>query len=414
MSERIDYHLHTFSNGIRWVHKQVKHTKIAHCGIMLDIGSRDEAADELGIAHFWEHMAFKGTKSKKSTYILQRIDSLGGELNAYTTKEKICFHASLLSKHFEKAIELLTDITFNSTFPQKEIEKERQVILEEMAMYEDSPEDDIQDKFDDLIFAGHPMANNILGTKQSVSSFNQADFNRFLSTHIDTKKLILSTVSNLPVKSALKTVEKYIADLPPLENKIERKTPQIPTNKTKIVSKPINQTHCMLGNRAYPIGHEHRLALFMLTNLLGGPAMNSRLNMSVREKHGLVYNIDAQYSPFVDTGMFNIYFGCEKKNLKKALELTLGELKKLREIPLTSSQLKAAKNQLKGQLAISEENNNGMMLLMAKSMLDLGHIESLDSIFSRIDAVSSETLQKVAQEVFDEKEMFKLIFEPEK
>jgi predicted Zn-dependent peptidase len=414
MEIRTDYHLHTFPNGIRWVHKQVKHTKIAHCGIMLDIGSRDEGVDQLGIAHFWEHMAFKGTKTKNSSYILHRIDRLGGELNAYTTKEKICFHASLLARHFDKAIELLVDITFNSTFPQKEIEKERQVILEEMTMYEDSPEDDIQDRFDDQIFVGNPLANNILGTKESVNKFNQADFHHFIGSHINTSRLVISTVSNLPVKRGLKILEKYVAQIPAYKNEFQRIAPTLPSKKHEVIRKPINQTHCMMGRTAYAQGHENRLAFFILTNLLGGPAMNTRLNIAIRERYGLVYSIDAQYSPYVDTGLFSIYFGAEKKNLKKAISLVLVELKKLREIKLTDSQLKAAKNQLKGQLAISEENNNGMMMLLARSILDLGHVESLDSIFSRIDAISADKLQLVANEMLKEEDICYLIFEPEK
>jgi len=414
MEHRADYYLHTFPNGIRWVHKQVKHTKIAHCGVMLDIGSRDESENQLGLAHFWEHMAFKGTKTKKSTYILHRIDSLGGELNAYTTKEKICFHASLLAKHFDKAIELLVDITFNSTFPQKEIEKERQVILEEMTMYEDSPEDDIQDKFDDQIFEGNALANNILGTKESVSKFDQADFHHFVNTHLDTSRLVISSVSNWTQKSALKTVEKYVAKIPAMKNEFQRIMPKVPAKKQEILGKPIGQTHCMMGRSAYAHNHENRLAFFMLTNLLGGPAMNTRLNMAVREKYGLVYTIDAQYSPYIDTGLFSIYFGAEKKNLKKATALILGELKKLREVPLSDSQLKAAKNQLKGQLAISEENNNGMMMLLARSILDLGYVESLDHIFGRIDAVTSAKLQTIAIEMLREDDMCYLTYEPQK
>jgi len=288
------------------------------------------------------------------------------------------------------------------------------VILEEMTMYEDSPEDDIQDKFDDQIFPGNSLANNILGTKESVSRFNQSDFHQFLNSHISTSKLVISTVSNWPEKKALKIVEKYIAKIPEIKNEFLRVKPTLPSKRMEIIKKPINQTHCMMGRTAYSQHHENRLAFFMLANLLGGPAMNTRLNIAIREKYGLVYTIDAQYSPYHDTGLFSIYFGAEKKNLKKATDLILNELKKLREISLTDSQLKAAKNQLKGQLAISEENNNGMMMLLARSILDLGYVESLDNIFSRIDAVTSEKLKEIAIEMLQEEDMCYLIYEPVK
>lgn len=407
-----EYTLHSFPNGIRWVHKQVKNTKIAHCGIMLDIGSRDEKTDELGLAHFWEHMAFKGTKTKNATYIINRIDNLGGELNAYTTKEKICFHSSLLVKHIEKAIELLVDITFNSTFPEKEINKERQVILEEMSMYEDDPEDAIQDDFEGLIFENSSMGNNILGTKESVSRFTQKDFLKFISANMNTNRTIISTVGGISFVKTFKVIEKYVSKISVIENKTFRKP--IGETKTiqKIVQKPINQAHCMIGRKTYSLADEKRLPFFMLTNMLGGQAMNSKLNVALREKQGLVYTVDAQYSPYMDTGMFNIYFGCEKKNIKKSTELVMQELQKLCKNTISSKQLLIIKNQLKGQLAVAEENNNGMMMLLAKNILDFGYVENLDTIFKKIDAVGAADLQAIALEMFDITQMSSLIYEP--
>lgn len=414
MSSAPDYQLHTFSNGIRWVHKQVKSTKISHCGIMLDIGSRDEKENEIGIAHFWEHMAFKGTKTHNSNYILNRIDKVGGELNAYTTKEKICFHASILSKHTEKAIELLSDITFNSTFPAKEIEKERQVILEEMTMYEDNPDDAIQDDFDTVLFGKHPFGNNILGTKKSVSKFEQKDFLKFIDQNLNTNKLIISTVSNKSMASLMPLMDKYFLPIPSKTIERKRVAPTVAQKTRLLVKKPINQAHVMMGAEAFNIFSANRLPFFLLVNVLGGPAMNSKLNMAVRERHGLVYNIDAQYNSYLDCGVFNIYFGTEKKNIEKAFSLIWKELNKLKENALSVPALKAAKEQLKGQLAMSEENNNGIMLMMAKSILDLNSIESIDSIFSKIDSISAETLKSLANEVFVEEKMNYLIFEPEK
>ncbi|TAG52422.1 MAG: insulinase family protein [Cytophagales bacterium] len=410
---KTEYSIHTFENGIKWVHKQVKNTKIAHCGIMLDIGSRDELAHQQGIAHFWEHMAFKGTTTKSANYILNRIDNLGGELNAYTTKEKICFHASLLDKHFEKAIELLTDITFNSTFPEKEIEKERMVILEEMKMYADDPEDAIQDEFEQVIFGDSSMGNNILGTVKSVSKFSQKDFKEFIASNLDTSRLVVSTVGSFSDKSKLKIMDKYL-------NKITR----ISTNRTRNysfksavnqVSKPkkIHQAHCMLGKQSYALESEKRLVFFMLTNMIGGQAMNSKLNVALREKHGLVYTVDAQFSPYLGTGIFNIYFGCEKNNIQKSKNIIFEELNKLTDTLLSDKALKVIKNQLKGQLAMSEENNNGMMMLLAKNILDFGFVESLDSIFSKIDLVQTSDLQAIAKEMFVNSTFSSLTYLPE-
>ncbi len=407
-----EYVLHTFENGVRWVHKQVKNTKIAHCGVMLDIGSRDEQIHQQGLAHFWEHMAFKGTHTKSANYILNRIDNLGGELNAYTTKEKICFHASLLDKHFEKAVELLIDITFNATFPKKEIEKERFVILEEMKMYADDPEDAIQDDFEQVIFGNNSMGNNILGTAASVSKFSQNDFFDFINFNIDTSKLVISTVGSFTDTSKLKIISKYITKIPKkLSQRIRPKISNVDTIHT-IESKPIHQAHCMLGKRAYSIDNDNRLPFFMLTNLLGGQAMNAKLNVALREKNGLVYTVDAQYSPFIDTGVFSIYFGCEKNNIQRSKNIIADELRKLTDILLQEKALKVIKNQLKGQLAMSEENNNGMMLMMAKNILDFGYIESLKSIFTKIDLVTAQDLQNIAIEMFDFKSFSVLEYHP--
>lgn len=324
-----DYNLHTFPNGIRWVHKQIKNTKVVHCGIMFDIGSRDERENELGLAHFWEHMAFKGTKTKDFNYIINRIDNLGGELNAYTTKEKICFHATLLVKHFEKAIDLLIDIAFNSTFPEKEINKERQVILEEMSMYEDDPEDAIQDDFEGIIFENSSMGNNILGTKKSVLGFSQTDFLGFISANIATNRTIISTVGGVSSNNTQKIIEKYILNLPSRSAIQKRDVISEIKPSLKTIQKPINQAHCMIGRQTYSLRNENRLPFFMLTNMLGGQAMNSKLNVSLRENHGLVYSVDAQYSPYIDTGMFTVYFGCEKKNIEKSFDLVKIEFEKL-------------------------------------------------------------------------------------
>ncbi|QHL87352.1 insulinase family protein [Nibribacter ruber] len=397
-----DYHIHTLPNGIRVLHKQVPHTKIAHCGFMMDIGSRDELPHELGLAHFWEHMAFKGTQKRKSFHILNRLESVGGELNAYTTKEKISFYASVLENHFEKAFELLTDITFNSTFPGKEIEKERGVILEEMAMYLDTPEDAIIDEFDSVVFKDHSLGNNILGTRESVSGFQREDFQAFIKRNLSTDKLVFCSVSNWPFEKVLKLANKYLGDIPTQTRNRER-TPFTGYQAQTLVSeKPIQQAHCIIGCPAYSLLDPRRLTFFTLVNILGGPGMNSRLNMGVREKYGLVYSIDANYSTYVDTGMFGIYFGTEKKQLKRTVGLVLKELKQLREKPMGSVQLHTAKQQLMGQLAMAEESNMGLMMMMGKSILDLDTIETLNEIFDQIKKIEAKDLLDIANDTFRE------------
>lgn len=408
-----DYDLHELPNGIRVLHKQVLHTKIAHCGFLLDIGSRDENHQQLGLAHFWEHMAFKGTEKRRSFHILNRLETVGGELNAYTTKEKICFYASLLSTHFDRAFELLTDLTFHSVFPEREIEKERGVILEEMAMYHDAPEDAIVDDFDAVIFGNHALGHNILGTRQSVSSFQQQDFRQFLAEQIRTDRVIFSSVSNLPFKEVKRLADKYLAPLPARLGPRPRTPFTAYQRVEQLERKPITQAHCLIGGPAYAIEDPRRIPFFMLTNILGGPGMNSRLNLGVREKYGLVYTIDATYSPYTDTGLFGIYFGTEKKQVNRTVALVNKELKLLRDKPLGSTQLHTAKEQLMGQLAMAEESNGGLMQLLAKSTLDIGRVEPLNEIFDRIRRITAPELCELANDVLREDNLSVLQYVPE-
>lgn len=408
----LDYEIFTLPNGIRVVHKEVNHTKIAHCGFILDIGSRDENDHQQGIAHFWEHMAFKGTKKRRSFHILNRLDSVGGELNAYTSKEKICFYASVLNTYFENALELLYDITFESIFPEKQIEKERNVILEEMAMYYDAPEDAIQDDFDDLVFAGHPLGRNILGTTDSINAFQREDFNDFIRENLDTKRLIFSSVGPISMKKVVRLAEKYFSDLP-AKNAVKERFPfnnYVP--KQEVSYRNLTQSQCAIGRPAYSIKDSKRLAFFALLNILGGPGMNSRLNLALREKYGYVYAVEAQYTPYIDTGMFGIYFGTEPGQLNKGIKVVEKELKKLREVPLGTLQLHSAKEQLIGQLAMAEENNSGLMLMMGKSLLDLDKIEDIDDIYRKIQAIKAAELQDIANEMFSLNDLSILTFKP--
>lgn len=408
-----DFSIYTLPNGISVIHQQVPNTKVVHCGFALDVGSRDETAAQQGIAHFWEHMVFKGTRKRKAHHILSRIDSVGGELNAYTTKEKIFFYASVLDQYFENAFELLTDITFSSIFPEKQIERERNVILEEMAMYNDNPEEAIQDDFDDIVFSGHPLGKNILGTRDSINKFQRDHFNEFIYQNLNTEKLIFSCIGNIRYQEVARLADKYLKDIPPITNTRERQPFWGYKPKQKSVTRQLHQAQCAIGRDAYGIKDEKRLAFGLLTNILGGPAMNSRLNMALREKQGYVYSIEADYHAFTDIGLFAVFFGTDVAYLEKSINWVHKELKKLREKPLGTLQLHKAKEQLMGQLAINNEQNQALMLMRAKNLLDTGEIESLDSIFKKIQQITAGELQDVAREMFAEDQLSVLTFEPE-
>ncbi len=408
-----EYQIYTFPNGIRLAHRQVTHTKIVHCGIMLDIGSRDELENQTGLAHFWEHMAFKGTQKRKAYQIINSLENVGGELNAYTTKEKICFYASVLEQHFDKALDVLADITFNSIFPEKQVEKERAVILEEMAMYLDSPEEAIQDDFDQLIFPNHALGTNILGTKKSVQSFTGDSLRDFVSQNINTEKIVVSIVGNIQFQKAIKVAEKYLKEIPSKHSSKSRKSPESYTPQIQTALKPISQAHVVMGKTAFSLANKNRFKFFTLIHLLGGGSMNSRLNISLREKNGLVYGIDASYSPFTDTGLLNIYFATDVKNVKKADRLIWQQIELLKNKKIGTQQLKNLKEQIMGQLAMADESNQGFMLMMAKSLLDLGRVDTLPEVFSAIKSTSAEDLMNLANETLIQSEFSQLRFLPE-
>jgi predicted Zn-dependent peptidase len=411
MSEFNFLHL---ENGITVIHKQVTNSQIAHSGFVLNVGTRDESDNEAGIAHFWEHMAFKGTTKRKAFHIINRLEIIGGELNAYTTKEKIYFYSSVLRSHYERSFELLTDITFNSIFPEKEMEKEKGVILEEMAMYKDTPDDLIFDQFDELIFDGHPLGKNILGTEESVKAFEQKDFIDFAQRNLAKGQVVFLSVANIEFSKVQKLADKYLSHLV-LPDKPKKNRPGY-NYKPQIITeqKSISQAHVLMGQPSLPVISEDRIPLFMLTHLLGGGSLNSRLNLSLREKRGLVYTAEAFYQTYTDTGLLGLYFSTEQKNVKKAEQLVSKELQSLKNNLLGKTQLTNLKEQLCGQLAMAEESNSGIMQLMGKSWLDLGRIESLDEIFAKIRNVDAVKLADLANRFFNEDDFSKLIFEPKK
>lgn len=408
-----NYEIYKLKNGIRVIHNRVTTTtKIVHCGIMLDIGSRDETPANQGIAHFWEHMAFKGTRKRKAFHILNRLESLGGELNAFTDKEKILFYASLRDDYFERAVELLADITFDSIFPETQIEKERNVILEEMSMYHDDPEDSLQDEFDAVLFGSHPLGMNILGTDKTVRSFTRRDFRSFVKEHLDTRKIVFSVVGNLTMEQVVKLAERYLGQVPAHTSQKRRRRFSGYKSKQVTLKRPVKQARCAMGRPAYPFSHENRSSFYMLTSILGGSGMNSRLNLALREKHGFVYSIGAQYVPFTDTGLFVISFGTEPSQMKKGVALVKQELKKLRDEPLGVKQLASSKEQILGQIAMAEENNMSFMIMMARNLLDQGRVTSLEEIFDRVRGTSALTLQEISNEMFNERKMSYLMMEP--
>jgi len=409
---KLDHQVFEFPNEIRFVYKQVNNTKVFHCGFILDVGSRDELPEEQGLAHFWEHMAFKGTERRKAFHIINRLESVGGELNAFTTKEKLSFYASVLEDHLEKAIDLLTDITFHSVFPERQIDRERMVILDEIAMYNDSPEENLQDEFDEVVFGKHPLGQNILGTVESLHTFHKQEFLNFIQQNLSTDRIVLAAVGAYPFQKVMKIVRKYIVAIPAFRKDRKRKKPDYYYGQRIIKDKSFGRSYCAIGRNAYRLNDDRRYPFFMLVNILGGPGLNSRLNLSLREKYGYVYSVDASYHGFTDSGLTAIYFGTEKKYLNRSIKVVLKEIEKMKNHRLGTMQLHNAKQQIKGQLAIAEENNTSLMLMMGRSLLDLNKIESLEEVFSKIDLISASDILEVANEIYEKEKLNYLIFQP--
>ncbi len=379
---------------------------------MVNAGSRDEAEHKEGLAHFIEHLLFKETTRRNTSQILNRLELVGADLNAYTTKEYTCVHASLLKPHLERAIDLFEDILFHSTFPDEELEKERGVILDEIASYLDQPEEAIQDDFEDLLFKGHPIGKNILGTTESVEALNAKDIKGFIKANYNTAEMIFAIYGDYTINKIVKLAEKYFGNIPANYTPKSRIVPAINEASKIVVAKPISQTHCVMGGQAYSSSHPDKYGLLLLNNLLGGMGMSNRLNMEIREKHGIAYTIESNYTSLTDTGMFSIYFGTDSEKTDKAMRLVNKELKKLRGNKLGTLQLHQAKQKFIGQIALAEENRMSLIISMAKSLLDLGSVDTLEQIFDKINAITAPQLLKISNEILDEKQMITLLFEP--
>jgi predicted Zn-dependent peptidase len=389
----------TLSNGIRVVHQQLSR-EVAHCGLMICAGSRDELRDEHGLAHFMEHCLFKGTKKRKTFHILSRLDAVGGELNAFTSKEETWIHASHLHQDYERAIELIADIAFNSTFPDKEIKKEKEVILDEINSYKDSPADMIFEDFDELLFGTHPFGKSILGTEKSLESFRHHHLMEFRSRIFTRENLIFSSAGNITTEKLQKLLEKHLSHFRPRPGKLRRRPVNHVEPQHKVLTKDIHQVHYLMGCKAYDFNHKHRPGLSLLNNILGGPAMNNRLSMRIREKHGIAYHVDSNYSPFSDTGIFTIYLGTEKDNLEKSKQLIWKELDELKRTRMSARQLSDAKKQIIGQIALAQDSGSAIMFNIAKSLQLFGRIDTLEEIFEKVDQISAKELHDIANEVF--------------
>ena len=397
-------------NGIRIIHRQID-SPAAHFGIILNTGSRDESPDQQGIAHFIEHVIFKGTQKRKAFHIISRIEDVGGEINAYTTKEDTAIYATFLNEHYARTMELISDIVTHSTFPEKELKKEKEVIIEEINSYKDSPSELIFDDFDELFFEGHPIAHNILGTIKQVRQFSREDIHRFITENYPTDEMVLSSVGNIPFRRFLNYAEKYFGNLPP---KNRRQVRQPFTNYHpgfRKARKDTFQSHCIIGTIACDAQSDKRMKTILLNSILCGQSMNSRLNLSLRERHGMAYNVESNYTAFSDTGQFNVYFGTEQNNLDKAIRLVKNEFKILKEQRLGILQLSKAKKQLIGQIAISSENYDDLMLSLGKSFLLYNKVDSLEDIYTEIEQITAAQLIELANELFDNNLLSTLIYE---
>ena len=395
---------------MKCIHQQLDASEVSHFGITIRAGSRDEKEEEQGLAHFIEHTIFKGTEKRRPFHILSRLDAVGGEINAYTTKEETCIYGSFLNVYYERAIELISDILFNSTFPENEIQKEKDVIIDEIHSYMDSPSEQIFDDFEDQVFRGHSLGRNILGTINSVKSFTKNHVKSFIKRNYLPQNISISSVGNINSAKFEKLCVKYFdknfetKEISGRESFSENKPTSISINRDT------HQTHVMLGNVAYDIHSDKRRGMILLNNVLGGPGLNNRLNLNIREKYGLTYSIESNFVPYSDTGIFQVYFSSEKKSAEKIIKLIYKELKNFRNKKMGVNQLHQAKQQLKGHIALAQENKVGLMLALGKSILLYDKVDTNKEIFTKIDQITSEDLLEIANEIFVEDKFNSLIF----
>ncbi|MBR6631868.1 MAG: insulinase family protein [Alistipes sp.] len=394
-----EFETYTLPNGIRGIHRQVR-SGVTHCALVVNSGSRDERPSEYGIAHFTEHALFKGTERRKAYQVNCRLENLGGELNAYTTKEDTTLHATTLRHDFSRAVELISDVIFRSTYPEKELRKEREVIADEINTYKDSPSERIYDDFEDMIFAGSELGHNILGSKASIQRISTVEIKSFVGRTYTTDQMVFSSIGNFSAKSAQAVAERYLSDFQPTKREYQRIVPAVYEAFDKRISRHTHQSHGIIGTRGYGITDERRLPLALLVNILGGPSANSLLNLLLREKYGLSYNVEASYTPYSDSGIVGIYFSSDHANTEQCIELIEEEIARLRGELITPRRLQVAKRQFVAQMAISMESNEGYMLGAGKSFLLYKDIDTLEEAYKKVMAITAEQIMEVAKGSF--------------
>jgi len=384
---------------MRFAYMQSANTRVSHCGIFVDIGSRDEMPTEVGVAHLLEHMLFKGTAKRNVHQVLNRLEVVGGDLNAFTTKDKTSVYASIINEELDRALELLRDVAFNSIFPEKELKKEKRVIMEEIDMYLDTPEERIFDEFMEHFYSGHALSYNILGNKQQVANLQQRDLINFQRRGFTASNSLIVIVSPLPFKRLALRVEKHFSDLMLSDNKQTRAEPKDPQPFDIEKSNGFLQAHVLMGAPAYNLDHDDRPTLMLLSNLLAGPGLNSRLNLVMRERLGYTYSVESSYLAATDHGLFNIYWSTDKRNLNRSRKALNRVIDELIDKPLTESQLKKYKAQFKGQMIMAEESNLSLFFALGKSLLDLGTFDTLAEALEKVDVISPADIQRVAQDL---------------
>ena len=430
------YNTYTLDNGLRIIHLP-SDSKVVYCGYQINAGTRNEEPGEEGLAHFCEHVTFKGTERRKAWHILNCLESVGGDLNAYTNKEGTVYYSAILKEHIARAVDLLSDIVFHSVYPQAEIDKEVEVICDEIESYNDSPAELIYDEFENILFKGSPLGHNILGTAEQVRSFKTEDALRFTRKLYRPDNAIFFAYGDIDFKKLVKLIRKALGECPKgreLACSADCKSAETPTEemeagdanhkvqsskfkvqskvagKTIVMQKNTHQAHVMIGTRAYDVNDDRRMPLYLLNNMLGGPGMNAKLNLALREHNGLVYTVESTMVAYGDTGTWSIYFGCDEHDVKRCLRLVRKELDKFMQKPLSDAQLKAAKKQIKGQIGVACDNRENFALDFGKSFLHYGWEKNVDRLYEQVDAITAAQIQAVAQELFDKDRLTTLIF----
>ena len=395
----MEYSTYTLPNGLRLLHVPER-MPIAYCGVAVNAGTRDELPDEQGMAHFVEHMLFKGTARRRSWHIINRLESVGGQLDAYTTKEETFVYATLPVQYTARAMELLADVLFSSQFPAREMEKEMEVVLDEIRSYNDSPSELIYDDFEEMLFPADPIGRNILGSEESLASFTPEKLRAFTRRCYTTDEMLLFFMGDIPFPRIMRMAERYFS-VPPTRRTFSRREPGAYLPVSRTMDKDTCQAHCLIGTRCCAAGAEERIPLVLLNNIVGGPNMTSRLNMAVRERRGIAYTVESSMTNYTDTGVWSIYFGCDGKNVRRAMSLCDREMRKLMENPLPEAQLRTAKLQLEGQVLIGNQNRENVILAMAKNFLQRLPLYTDEEALSAVRAVTAERLMSLAQSLFD-------------